>query len=120
MPPDGTRSVLHDEILEQPGAVARLLERETRNAAVLAAGWRRARVPFVLIAARGTSDNAVRYAQYAFGLASRLPVALAAPPRSASRARGGARRPLVARGSHRGARSGCRREASCDANAARI
>ena len=79
MPPDGTRSVLHDEILEQPGAVARLLERETRNAAVLAAGWRRANVPFVLIAARGTSDNAARYAQYAFGLASRLPVALAAP-----------------------------------------
>jgi glucosamine--fructose-6-phosphate aminotransferase (isomerizing) len=79
MPPDGAGSVLHGEILEQPGAVARLLERERRNAAALAAGWRRAKVPFVLIAARGTSDNAARYAQYAFGLASRLPVALAAP-----------------------------------------
>jgi len=75
----GARSVLHDEILEQPAAVARLLDRERRNAAALAALWRPARIPFVLIAARGTSDNAARYAQYAFGLASRLPVALAAP-----------------------------------------
>ena len=79
MPPDGAGSVLHGEILEQPAAVARLLERERRNVAALAAGWRRAKVPFVLIAARGTSDNAARYAQYAFGLASHLPVALAAP-----------------------------------------
>jgi len=79
MPPDGARSVLRGEILEQPAAVARFLERETRNAALLAALWRRADIPFVLIAARGTSDNAARYAQYAFGLASRLPVALAAP-----------------------------------------
>src|SRR5512140_1707360 len=79
MPPDGALSVLRGEILEQPAAVARLLDRERRNAAALAAGWRRANVPFVLVAARGTSDNAARYAQYAFGLASRLPVALAAP-----------------------------------------
>jgi glucosamine--fructose-6-phosphate aminotransferase (isomerizing) len=60
----------------EPGSV---LRRERRNAAALAAGFRRANVPFVLVAARGTSDNAARYAQYAFGLASRLPVALAAP-----------------------------------------
>ena len=79
MPVGDGRSVLHGEIFEQPAAVARLLERERRNAAALAALWRRANVPFVLIAARGTSDNAARYAQYAFGLASRLPVALAAP-----------------------------------------
>jgi glucosamine--fructose-6-phosphate aminotransferase (isomerizing) len=79
MPPGVVRSVLHGEILEQPAAVARLLDRETRNVAALAAGWRRANVPFVLVAARGTSDNAARYAKYAFGLASRLPVALAAP-----------------------------------------
>src|SRR5450755_3174952 len=79
MPAEDARSVLHGEIFEQPAAVARFLERERRNVARLAAIWRRANVPFVLIAARGTSDNAARYAQYAFGLASRLPVALAAP-----------------------------------------
>src|ERR1035441_7870967 len=79
MSEDGVDSVLHGEILEQPEAVARLLARERRNAAALAALWRRADIPFVLVAARGTSDNAARYVQYAFGLSSRLPVALAAP-----------------------------------------
>jgi glucosamine--fructose-6-phosphate aminotransferase (isomerizing) len=33
----------------------------------------------VIIAARGTSDNAARYAQYLFGACNRLPVGLAAP-----------------------------------------
>jgi glucosamine--fructose-6-phosphate aminotransferase (isomerizing) len=79
MSEDRARSVLYGEILEQPEAVARLLAQERRNAATLAAGWRRADIPFVLVAARGTSDNAARYAKYAFGLVSRLPVALAAP-----------------------------------------
>ncbi len=45
----------------------------------LSARLRRAGVRFVLIAARGTSDNAARYAQYLFGITGRLPVALAAP-----------------------------------------
>src|ERR1035437_1395154 len=79
MSEDRARSVLYGEILEQPEAVARFLAQERRNAATLAAGWRRADIPFVLVAARGTSDNAARYAKYAFGLVSRLPVALAAP-----------------------------------------
>src|ERR1017187_866229 len=79
MSEDRARSVLHGEIREQPEAVARLLAQERRNAATLAAGWRRVDIAFVLVAARGTSDNAARYAKYAFGLASRLPVALAAP-----------------------------------------
>ena len=79
MSEDRARSVLHGEILEQPEAVARLLAQERRNAAALAARWRRADIPFVLVAARGTSDNAARYVKYAFGLSSRLPVALAAP-----------------------------------------
>src|ERR1039458_2670291 len=79
MSEDRARSVLYGEILAVPDAAARLLAQERRNAATLAAGWRRADIPFVLVAARGTSDNAARYAKYAFGLVSRLPVALAAP-----------------------------------------
>lgn len=79
MPENTSRSALRGEIFEQPEGVARLLEREGGNAAALARAWRRAEIPFVLIAARGTSDNAARYAQYAFGLAARMPVALAAP-----------------------------------------
>jgi glutamine---fructose-6-phosphate transaminase (isomerizing) len=73
------RSVLRSEIGEQPAAVARVLARESRRVTALAARLGKADVSWVLVAARGTSDNAARYAQYAFGLVHRLPVALAAP-----------------------------------------
>jgi glucosamine--fructose-6-phosphate aminotransferase (isomerizing) len=78
MPP-GARSVLRSEIGQQPEAVARFLAREGRRTALLAERLAKADVSWVLVAARGTSDNAARYAQYAFGLVHRLPVALAAP-----------------------------------------
>ena len=39
----------------------------------------RRRPRFVVIAARGSSDNAALYAQYLFGIRNRLPVALATP-----------------------------------------
>jgi glucosamine--fructose-6-phosphate aminotransferase (isomerizing) len=70
------------------------LEREARaQGDVLAArtdpGWERARaaarelarddVDYLVIAARGTSDNAARYAQYLLGSEAQLVVALAAP-----------------------------------------
>jgi glucosamine--fructose-6-phosphate aminotransferase (isomerizing) len=68
------------EIAEQPAALARLLAAEREPTRSLAAALR-ARGPFafVLIAARGTSDNAARYAQYLFGAANGLPTALATP-----------------------------------------
>jgi glucosamine--fructose-6-phosphate aminotransferase (isomerizing) len=72
-------SILRREIAEQPDAVARLLSREGARVARLAAPIRRLGVRFVLVAARGTSDNAARYAQYLFGILDGLPVALAAP-----------------------------------------
>ena len=72
-------SPLHREIVEQPEVVARFLAREAARVARLAVPIRRAGVRFVLIAARGTSDNAARYAQYLFGAVGGLPVALAAP-----------------------------------------
>jgi glucosamine--fructose-6-phosphate aminotransferase (isomerizing) len=67
------------EIREQPEAVARLLDLEARRVANFARSLSRRDVRFVLVAARGSSDNAARYAQYAFGIATGLPVALAAP-----------------------------------------
>ncbi|WP_119459387.1 SIS domain-containing protein [Rhodospirillaceae bacterium SYSU D60014] len=70
---------LWQEIAEQPDIVARLLERERNVVERIAARIRDRPPPFVLIAARGTSDNAARYAQYVFGAMLRLPVALAAP-----------------------------------------
>ncbi|HQR67509.1 MAG TPA: glucosamine--fructose-6-phosphate aminotransferase, partial [Thermoanaerobaculia bacterium] len=72
-------SRLHAEIAEQPEAVARFLAREGSRVARLAVPLRKAGIRFVLVAARGTSDNAARYAQYLFGALDGLPVALAAP-----------------------------------------
>ena len=70
---------LLDEIREQPAAAARFLDRQLPVVREIAAVIRRHDPAYVLIAARGTSDHAAIYAQYAFGLRNRLPVALAAP-----------------------------------------
>ncbi len=77
--PARLRSVLREEIGEQPAAVARVLAREGRRVAALGDKLSKSGVSYVVVAARGTSDNAARYAQYAFGIVHRLPVALAAP-----------------------------------------
>ena len=67
------------EIREQPESLARLL-REGRDEAEAIGRAVRAQAPrFVMLAARGSSDNAGRYAQYLLGLENRLSVALAAP-----------------------------------------
>jgi glucosamine--fructose-6-phosphate aminotransferase (isomerizing) len=67
------------EIREQPEALERLLA-ESTSAIAAAAGAVRARgMRHVLLAARGSSDNAARYAQYLFGARLGLPAALAMP-----------------------------------------
>ncbi len=70
-------SVLESEIRQQPDVLRRLvnspLMREVADAI------RSADPRYILIAARGSSDNAARYAQYLFGIHTGLPVALAAP-----------------------------------------
>ncbi len=73
-------SQVETEIREQPEALARLL----REGARAGRGDRRPRSAsvaprYVVIAARGSSDNAARYAQYLFGAHNRLPVCLATP-----------------------------------------
>ncbi|MDQ7035831.1 MAG: SIS domain-containing protein [Anaerolineae bacterium] len=45
----------------------------------IAQAIREAKPTFVMIAARGTSDNAARYAQYTLGIFAGMPVALATP-----------------------------------------
>src|SRR5207342_210306 len=49
------------------------------DAAELGALFRRTDVQYVLIASRGSSSNAARYAQYLLGRAHRVPVAFATP-----------------------------------------
>lgn len=72
-------SVLDDEIAEQPEALARFLDEQAGGVAALGRALRRQRITSVVVAARGSSDNAARYAQYLLGLHHGLPVALAAP-----------------------------------------
>ena len=72
-------SYLSNEIHEQPEVLLRLLDRQTETATRIAAAIRARDVRYAVIAARGTSDNAARYAQYLFGALNRLPVALATP-----------------------------------------
>lgn len=70
---------LYQEIHEQPVVLARLLQAEVETASALAAEIRRRDISHVVIAARGTSDNAARYAQYLWGAFNGLPVGLATP-----------------------------------------
>ena len=70
---------LHTEILEQPERLGSLLE-DQRQAVIKIADIVRARsIKYVFLAARGTSDNAGRYADYLWGAFNHLPMALATP-----------------------------------------
>lgn len=70
---------LHEEIHEQPAVLEGLVHTAGPGAAEAAAHLMRDDVTHVMIAARGTSDNAARYAKYVWGAIGGLPVALAAP-----------------------------------------
>jgi len=72
-------SRLSQEIREQPEVLARLLDEQSETAARIAAAIRERDVCYAVFAARGTSDNAARYAQYLFGALNRMQVALATP-----------------------------------------
>ena len=70
---------LYREIHEQPQTLARFLETADPQARRLAAAIDEQGLTHVVIAARGTSDNAGRYAQYVLGARNSLQVALATP-----------------------------------------
>ncbi len=69
--------VLAQEIAAQPEAVASFLDRQVGPARAIVG--KLAPFSYVLVAARGSSDHAALYAQYAWGYLARLPVAGAAP-----------------------------------------
>ena len=73
------RNQFEREILEQPGVLARLLEDGRPAAEAAAAAIKSFDPSWVLIAARGSSDNAARFAQYLLGAHNGLGVALAVP-----------------------------------------
>ncbi len=70
---------LHSEILEQPERLQNLLTSQRAAAEAIAAAVRSRRISYVFLAARGTSDNAGRYANYLLGAMNGLPLALATP-----------------------------------------
>ncbi|MCO5206912.1 MAG: SIS domain-containing protein [Anaerolineae bacterium] len=70
---------LYREIHEQPAVLRRVLENESETVAALAAAIKERHIDHVIISARGTSDNAGRYAQYLLGSLNGLQVALATP-----------------------------------------
>ena len=70
---------LDSDIREQPDALARFLDAEAEHADDIAKKVHPEDIRYVVVAGRGSSDNAARYAQYLFGAERRLPVALATP-----------------------------------------
>jgi len=70
---------LFQEIHEQPAVLLRLLRHENELIRQLARAIQAREITHVLIAARGTSDNAGRYAQYLLGVINGMLVTLATP-----------------------------------------
>jgi glucosamine--fructose-6-phosphate aminotransferase (isomerizing) len=70
---------LHSEIFEQPERLAALLENQKQTVLEIAKAIQSRNVQYAFLAARGTSDNAGRYANYLWGAHNQLPLALAAP-----------------------------------------
>jgi glucosamine--fructose-6-phosphate aminotransferase (isomerizing) len=79
MRPLKQQSPLLSEIYEQPEAIGKMLEIEAERVAWISQQLSPRHFSYILIAARGTSDNAALYGKYIFGAINRLPVALAAP-----------------------------------------
>src|SRR5271166_1753481 len=77
----GESIMLHieQEIAEQPDVLRRMVKENRGIASQIATAIRAFDPAFVLIAARGTSDNAGRYAQYLLGIHAGLSAGLATP-----------------------------------------
>jgi glucosamine--fructose-6-phosphate aminotransferase (isomerizing) len=72
-------SKMLDEIREQPAALERTLAAERKPIARLRALLDGEQPRFIVIAARGTSDNAAQFGRYLLEITTGIPVSLAAP-----------------------------------------
>ena len=70
---------MQSEIFEQPERLSALLQNQRGTAEKIARTIRKHDIRWVFLAARGTSDNAGRYANYLWGAQNGLPLALATP-----------------------------------------
>ncbi len=72
------QDILFSEISEQPEIIQKLIDSEAGHIGKVASELRN-KFKYIVIAARGTSDNAARYAQYVLGAFNNFQVALATP-----------------------------------------
>jgi glutamine---fructose-6-phosphate transaminase (isomerizing) len=72
-------SLMLQETRRQPETLTRILEHGLRETRPLAARLRASRPRSVIIAARGTSDNAAQFGRYLIEITTGIPVSLAAP-----------------------------------------
>lgn len=70
---------LFSEISEQPERIKNLFSSQRKQVERIAAEIRKREIDYVFLAARGTSDNAGRYANYLLGAMNGFPLALATP-----------------------------------------
>jgi glucosamine--fructose-6-phosphate aminotransferase (isomerizing) len=70
---------LHSEIFEQPERLASLLDKQKQTVLEIAKAIQAYDMQYAFLAARGTSDNAGRYANYLWGAHNGIPLALATP-----------------------------------------
>jgi glutamine---fructose-6-phosphate transaminase (isomerizing) len=72
-------SKMLEEIREQPGALERTLDSDLRAVEELRRRLQSHRPRMVVLAARGTSDNAAQFGRYLLEITTGIPVSLAAP-----------------------------------------
>ena len=70
---------MRDEICQQPAAIERTLKTEWRQAEKLREYFKQHPVRLIVLAARGTSDNAAQFGRYLLEISTGIPVSLAAP-----------------------------------------
>lgn len=69
----------YSEIFEQPTVLRKILHDQRDTVEKIAAEIKARNISYVFLVARGTSDNAGRYANYLWGAHNHLPLALATP-----------------------------------------
>ncbi|MEM7532874.1 MAG: glucosamine--fructose-6-phosphate aminotransferase, partial [Chloroflexota bacterium] len=70
---------MYQEIYQQPAILQTLLDKEMASVYALAQVIQQQNISHIVIAARGSSDNAGRYAKYLLGAMNQYPVSLATP-----------------------------------------
>lgn len=72
-------SKMLEEIRQQPAALEKTLQSELRRSESLKKQFEKRRPRLVVLAARGTSDNAAQFGRYLIEITTGIPVSLAAP-----------------------------------------